>query len=164
MSKSPSQGAPNVTVTSPTTPGPISEEYTTGIPLGGLNRRRHDSQSTIEGPTTPTEDRKGKGKARAVDPVDELENYDPREEADTVRVELTHGNNVFGDDNDDTEYAEDSVGDTSSGNGQYPPIGDDDLEERRVTEVRTALHTAAKMLCQYYVFIRTYSAFPHPDC
>jgi hypothetical protein len=148
MSKSPPPEAPDVVVSSPPTPRTTlkvsAEEPTTGIPLEGLSRQQNDDKANAAASITLVSDRKGKGKARAVDPVDELENYDLQEEADAVRMESTHDHGVFRDDNYAAEYASEEV---PPGNGAYPPTGDDDLEERRVTEVCAAAYSVIKSLC-----------------
>ena len=141
---------------------PSTEESTTGISLQGLSRQQHDDQTTAAASVTLVSDRKGKGKARAVDPIDELENYDLREDADAVRMESTHEQDVFRDDNGVADYTEDSE-EVSSGNGAYPPLGDDDLEERRVTEVRMIVYSIVRLLCLHCIFIHIFSAFPHTN-
>jgi hypothetical protein len=139
-----------------------TEEPTTEISLEGLSRRQHDDQATATASVTLVSDRKGKGKARVVDPIDELENYDLREDADAVRMESTHEHDVFRDDNGVVGYAEDSE-DVSSGNGAYPPLGDDDLEERRVTEVRPVVYSMIRLLCLHRIFIYAFSTFSHTN-
>src|ERR1700728_2359917 len=113
MSKSPPREPPDVIVSSPPTPGAILmgsiEVPTTEIPLEGLSRRQHDDPAAAAASITLVSDRKGKGKAHAVDPIDELENYDLQEEADAMRMESTHEHDVFRDDNGVADYTEDSA-------------------------------------------------------
>lgn len=135
MSKSPPLVGSNVVISSSTLGQGAA---ITDIPLDELNDHQHrDPTATAQ--DTPKSDRKGKGKAYVEDdnPVNELENYDLEEEMrdnDAVRMqERPRHENVF-----DDEYGADDSGGTSPGNGAYPPVGDDDLEERRVNEVRSA--------------------------
>lgn len=137
MSNSPPRDAPNVVISSPITSKQAVNS--TDIALDELNNPQQHNDSAATAQDTPKADRKGKGKAVVeVDrPVDEIDNYDLREELegrDAVQMQSRLGHeNVFDDDNE----ADDS-GSVSPGNGAYPPLGDDDLEERRVNEVRVA--------------------------
>jgi hypothetical protein len=166
MSTSPPREPPDVIVSSPPTPRVAlmasTSEPTTEISLEELSRRQHEDQATAAASITLVSDRKGKGKAHVVHPIDELENYDLQEDADAVRMEPTHEQDVFRDDNGAVDYTEDSE-DVSSGNGAYPPIGDDDLEERRVTEVRTIVYSIIRPLCLHSIFIHAFSAFSHTN-
>lgn len=136
MSKSPPRVALN---TGATSSSGVEAEEITDIPLDELNDRQQHS-ATAQQQNTQKVDIKGKGKARVEEQniVDDPGNYDLQaelEEDEAVRLhqlqqQARHGHeNVFDDENG--IY---TSGDVSPGNGEYPPMGDDDLEERRVNE------------------------------
>ncbi|KAG8832006.1 hypothetical protein FRC17_002225 [Serendipita sp. 399] len=100
------------------------QQTLSSIPLQDLTTRPpNTSDDEVDDALKPTQnsvDRKGKGRAVPVEPsVDELENYDLGE--DTVER-----------DEDKLEYP--YVNTVENTSDAYPPVGDDELEERRVTE------------------------------
>lgn len=132
-----STSTPNVVISSPSSPihapNPLissakQQNDLSAIPLDDLAHTNGDAvpnKLAQDGEHLQSSaDRKGKGRAKPTDTVDELENYDLTEQA----YEDEENNRV----QEAFEYGETDA--DVRAQGAYPPVGDDELEERRITE------------------------------